>query len=174
MTSAAPNPAARLRGTAAGVLTAALAVAAHGVASGAAPTGAATMQLAVLAATVGALAATVARASDPRVLLILLGAGQLLGHVLLAAVAHGHSPAATPPAAAMLTAHLVAVAAGAAMIAACDRLCGALSRAVRASVRPVGPPVVAAPAVATVGADQPMRSPLLLATSMSYRGPPVS
>ncbi len=47
----------RLRGTAAGLLTAALAVAAHGVGSGAPPTGAATAQLAVLAATVGALAA---------------------------------------------------------------------------------------------------------------------
>ena len=99
------------------MLTAALAVAAHGVASGAAPTGAATTQLAVLAATVGALAATVARASDPRVLLILLGTGQLLGHLLLGAVAHGHSPATMPPAAAMLTAHVVAVAAAAAMIA---------------------------------------------------------
>ena len=107
-------------------------------------------------------------------LLILLGTGQLLAHLLLGAVAHGHSPATAPPAAAMLTAHLVAVAAGAAMIAACDRLCGSLSRAVRATVRPVCPPVAAAPAVATVGADQPMRSVLFLATSMSYRGPPVS
>ena len=71
------NPAGRLRGTAAGLLTAALAVAAHSVGSGAPPTGAVVAQLAVLAATVGALAATIARAADARVLLGLLAAGQL-------------------------------------------------------------------------------------------------
>ncbi len=84
MSRALPNPAARLRGTAAGLLTAALAVAAHGVGSGAPPTGAATAQLAVLAATVGALAGTLRRATDARVLLGLLAAGQLFGHVMLA------------------------------------------------------------------------------------------
>ena len=82
------NPAARLRGTATGLLTAALAVAAHAVGSGVPPTGAVVAQLAVLAATVGALAATIARAADARVLLGLLAAGQLCGHVILSAVGH--------------------------------------------------------------------------------------
>jgi hypothetical protein len=174
MSHVLPNPVARLRGTATGLLSAALAVAAHGVGSGAPPTGAATAQLAVLAATVGALAGTIRHANDARVLLGLLAAGQLLGHVMLAAVGHGHAPASAPPGAVMLAAHLVAIASGAFLIAAGDRLCGAVSRAVRAAVRSVCPPVVATPAVATGNADQPLRSALLLAASVSHRGPPVS
>jgi hypothetical protein len=174
MSRVLPDPAARLRGTAAGLLTAALAVAAHGVGSGAPPTGAATAHLAVLAATVGALAATIRRATDARVLLGLLAAGQLFGHVMLSAFGHGHAPSPAPPGAAMLAAHVVAISTGALLIAAGDRLCRAVSRAVKAAVRIACPPVAAAPGVATAGADQPLRSALLLAASMSHRGPPVS
>ena len=174
MSRVVPNPAARLRGTAAGLLTGALAVAAHGVGSGVAPTGAATAQLAVLAATVGALAGTIRKATDARVLLGLLATGQLLGHLMLSAVGHSHAPIASPPGGAMLAAHLVAIAAGAVLIAAVDRLCRAMSRAVRAAVRTVGPPVVAAPVLFASAADQPLRSALLLAASVSHRGPPVS
>lgn len=174
MSRAVPNPAARLRGTATGLLTAALAVAAHGVGSGVAPTGAATALLAVLAATVGALAGTIRNATDAKVLLALLASGQLLGHLMLSAVGHSHAPSAAPPGAVMLAAHLVAIAAGAVLIAAVDRLCRAMSRAVRAAVRTVGPPVVAAPAMFAGAADQPLRSALLLAASVSHRGPPVS
>ena len=61
---------------AAGLLTATLAVAAHGIAGSGAPTGTAVVLLAVLAATVGALTATIARTADVRVLLGLLAAGQ--------------------------------------------------------------------------------------------------
>jgi hypothetical protein len=175
MSRVVPNPAARLRGTAAGLLTTALAVAAHGVGSGAPPTGAVAAQLAVLAATVGALAATIRRAGDARVLLALLAAGQLFGHVMLSVLGHGHAPSPAPPGTVMLAAHVVAIATGAVLIAAGDRLCRAVSRAVRATVRIVCPPLVAAPVVAaTGGADQPLRSALLLAASMSHRGPPVS
>jgi hypothetical protein len=74
----------------------------------------------------------------------------------------------------MLAAHLAAIAAGAILIAACDRLCRAVSRAVRAAVRRVAPPVIAAPVLASGDADQPLRAALLLATSMSHRGPPAS
>ena len=172
MSRALPNPAARLRGMAAGLLTAALAVAAHGVGSGAPPTGATTAQLAVLAATVGALAGTLRHATDARVLLGLLAAGQLLGHVMLAAVGHTH--AAAPPGIAMLAAHLAAIATGALLIAAGDRLCRAVSRAVKGAARTACPPIVATPVVATGNADQPLRSALLLAASVSHRGPPVS
>ena len=168
------NPAGRLRGTAAGLLTAALAVAAHSVGSGAPPTGAVVAQLAVLAATVGALAATIARAADARVLLGLLAAGQLCGHVILSAVGHSHAAATAPPAAAMLVAHVVAVGAGALLIAASDRLCRAVSRAVRVAVRIVAAPVAVAPVVVIGDADQPLRSALQLAASVSPRGPPVS
>jgi hypothetical protein len=168
------NPAARLRGTAAGLLTAALAVAAHAMGSGAPPTGAVVAQLAVLAATVGALAATISRAADARVLLGLLAAGQLCGHVMLSAVGHSHAVSAAPPAAAMLAAHVVAIGAGALLIAASDRLCRAVSRVVRAAVRIVAARVVVAPVVLIGQADQPLRSALLLAASVSHRGPPVS
>lgn len=168
------NPAARLRGTAAGLLTAALAVAAHAVGSGVAPSGAVVAQLAVLAATVGALAATIARAADARVLLGMLATGQLCAHVILSAVGHSHVAVTAPPAAAMLAAHVVAVGAGALLIAASDRLCRAVSRAVRAAVRVVAGPVAVAPVVVIDEADQPLRSALLLAASMSHRGPPVS
>jgi hypothetical protein len=168
------NPAARLRGSAAGLLTAALAVAAHSVGSGDAPAGAAVAQLVLLAATIGALAAAVSRAADVRVLVGLLAVGQLCGHLMLSATGHHHSPATVPPAAVMLAAHVVAIGAGALLIAASDRLCRAVSRAVRAAVRIVVQPA-AGPAVVVVGqADQPLRSTLLIAASMSHRGPPVS
>jgi hypothetical protein len=173
VTSTPPSTAAILRGTAAGALTAALAVAAHGFADGATPSGAAVPLLAVLAATVGALAATTARAAETGVLLGLLALGQLVGHVMLTAVGHGHTSTA-PPVIAMLVAHVLAVAVGAALIAAGDRLCRAVSRAVEVTARPVAAPISAAPALATAGADQPLRSALLLAASVSHRGPPVS
>jgi hypothetical protein len=163
-----------LRGIAAGLLTAALAVAAHAVGSGAPPTGAAVVLLAVLAVTVGALAATIARAADARVLLVLLAAGQLCGHLTLSAVGHSHAATTGPPAAVMLTAHVVAVAVGALLIAASDRLCRAVSRAVRAAARILAAPVAAAPALVIGQADQPLRSRLLLEASVSHRGPPVS
>jgi hypothetical protein len=169
----AANPVARLRGTAAGLLTAALAVAAHAAGSGALPTGAVVAQLAVLAATVGALAATISRAADARILLGLLAAGQLCGHVMLGTVGHSHAQMA-PPAAAMLAAHMLAVGAGALLIATSDRLCRAISQVVRAAVRIVSAPVVLVPVVVVGDADQPLRSALLLAASVSHRGPPVS
>jgi len=172
--STARNPAARLRGSVTGLLTAALAVAAHSIGSGAPPTGAAVAQLAVLAATIGALAATISRAADARVLVALLAAGQLCGHLILNAAGHHHAAAAAPPATVMLAAHVVAIGIGALLIAASDRLCRAMSRAVRAAVRTVAAPI-AGPPVSVVGqADQPLHSTLLLSASMSHRGPPVS
>jgi hypothetical protein len=169
-----PNPAARLRGTAAGLLTGALAVAAHGIGSGTVPTGAAAAQLAVIAATVGALTGTIRGAADARALLALLAAGQLLGHLMLSAVGHSHTSASTPHAAAMLAAHVLAIAVGALLIAAGERVCRAVSRGVRAAVRIVSQPVTAVPIVTAPAADQPLRSALLLAASVSHRGPPVS
>jgi hypothetical protein len=169
---AEPTTAARLRGLAAGLLTAALAVAAHGTADGAAPSGTAVALLAVLAATVGGLAITVSRAADVRVLIGLLATAQLVGHLMLAATAHHHGAAAAP-ASVMLLAHALAVIAGAVLIAAGDRLCRAVSRVVEVAVRAVVPPV---PAKQIVVAEpvHPLRSALLLAASMSHRGPPVS
>ena len=167
-----PPSAARIRGVATGLLTAALTVAAHGVGGGAVLSGAATVQMAVVAATIGALAAALTNAGQARVLLVLLAAGQLLGHVLLAASGHDHAGASASPPVAMLAAHLLAIAAGAILIAAGDRLCRAVSRAVRVVLRSAYPPVVMADA-APRRADQPLRSALLIAASVSHRGPPV-
>ena len=173
MSTCPRDRASRLRGAAAGLLTAALAVAAHGLASGTAPVGAASAQLAVLAATIGALAATIRGAGDIRVLMGLLASGQLLGHLMLDAAGHGHESAAAPPGAAMLIAHTAAVALGAVLIALSDRLRAAMSRALRTGMRSSRPAVFAAPLVVSVS-DQPLRSALLLAASVSHRGPPVS
>jgi hypothetical protein len=163
---------ARLRGVAAGLLTAALAVAAHGAADSAAPSGTAAVLLAVLAATIGGLATSISRAADVRALLGLLATGQLVGHLMLSAAGHSHGEPVSP-APAMLAAHALAVVAGALLIAAGDRLCRAVSRVVTVATRAVVTPIPSRP-VAVTGADQPLRSALLLAASVSHRGPPVS
>jgi hypothetical protein len=170
--TAGQTTAARLRGTAAGLLTAALAVAAHGAADGAAPSGTAVALLAVLAATVAGLATTMSKAADLRVLLGLLAAAQAVGHVMLTAVGHSHGTFAAP-ATAMLVAHAFAVVSGAVLIAAGDRLCQTVARVIQVAVRAVAPPVPAKPFV-IADADHPLRSALLLAASVSHRGPPVS
>ncbi|MGO4444434.1 hypothetical protein AB4Z42_13855 [Mycobacterium sp. 2YAF39] len=170
MSKPAVRPVDRVRGVATGLLTAALAIAAHGAGGGALPTGATAALLAVVAATAGAVAANVSCASTPRYLLGLLAVGQLLGHLLLSAAGHHHT---SQPTAAMIAAHLMAIAAGAILIAAGERLWCALSRTVRAVVRIVCT-VAAKPAAAARRADQPLRSALLLAASVSHRGPPVS
>jgi hypothetical protein len=170
--SAQPATAARLRGIAAGLLTAALAVAAHGATDHAVPSGTAVALLAVLAATVGALTTSMSRASDARVLLGLLGTGQLVGHVMLTVAGHRHGTAAAPGSA-MLAAHALAVLAGAVLIATGDRLCRAVSRVLEVAVRAVVPPVPTKPFVIAL-ADHPQRSALLLAASVSHQGPPVS
>jgi hypothetical protein len=170
--TAEPTAGTRLRGTAAGLLTAALAVAAHGAADGSAPSGTAIALLAVLAATVGGLATTVSRAADVRVLIGLLATGQAVGHLMLTVAGHSHGAAAAP-ATAMLVAHALAVVSGAVLIAAGDRLCRTISRVVEVAVRAVVPPVPAKPFV-VADVDHPLRSALLLAASVSHRGPPVS
>lgn len=172
MTSAPSSTAARLRGIAAGLLTAALAVAAHGAAAGAVPSGTAAVLLAVLAATVGGLATTIRRTADVRVLIGLLASSQFVGHVMLGAAGHSHGEA-TSPGPAMLVAHAIAVVLGAILIAAGDQLCCAVSRVVEVSTRSVVAPIPSWPVV-VAGADQPLRSALLLAASVSHRGPPVS
>ncbi|WP_264077710.1 hypothetical protein [Mycolicibacterium houstonense] len=170
MAAARIDSAAALRGTAVGSLTAALAVAAHGIAGGVVPAGAVAAQLAVLAVTLGTVAATVAQAYRTTVLWALLGAGQLLAHTLLATAGHAHD--ARPPLV-MFVAHLVAVTLGASLIACGSRLWAALSRVARAASRAGRPAPVPTVAVPASGADQPLHSALFLAASVSHRGPPV-
>jgi hypothetical protein len=168
------DPAALLRGTAAAGLTAALAVAAHTTASGALPTGAVVIALAVVAGTVGVLAATVRGGQRVPVLAALLGGGQLLGHTVLEVAGHGHAVPA-PPSVPMWLAHGAAVALGATLIACGARLCAVLSRAVRVAVRLVSSPP-GAPATVPVARDTGRALPAALAVlgSVRHRGPPVS
>jgi hypothetical protein len=172
VTAEPSTTAARLRGIAAGLLTAALAVAAHGVADGAAPSGTAVALLAVLAATVGGLAATISCTADVRALLGLLAGGQLVGHLMLSAAGHSHGEP-TSPAPAMVIAHALAVVMGAVLIAVGGRLCDAVSRIVEVAAPAVVQPIPTRPLV-VADADQPLRSALLLEASVSHRGPPVS
>jgi len=166
MRPSASGPVDRVRGGATGSLTAALAVAAHGAGGGLLPNGATLALLVILATTAGAVAAVI----TPRYLLGVLAVSQLLAHLLLGASGHHHGDSSGV---AMLAAHVLAVVAGAALIGAGDRLWRALSRAVRRIVRVISH-VTVRPAAITRRADQPLRSALLLAASVSHRGPPVS
>jgi hypothetical protein len=169
-----------LRGLAVGLLTAALAIAAHALAGGTVLPGAAAVLLSVLATTAGSVAATVDRTSDARVLFALLASGQLIAHVMMTIPGHtdcamsgGPAASATPPPAAMLAAHTVALVVCAALIAAGDRLCRAVTSALRAVVYELPGMLLTAAAAAVTTGDQPLRSTLLLAASVSGRGPPV-
>jgi hypothetical protein len=165
----------RLRALAVGLLTVALAMAAHTMSGGAVPAGAAAAVLCVLAVTLGAVAATVDRTADGRILFALLAVGQLIAHVLLAAAGHAQCAASgRPPAMAMLAAHAVAVVVGAALIAAGGRLCRAATSALRAFASERAAILATAAAAAVNAGDQPLRSTLLLAASVSRRGPPAS
>jgi hypothetical protein len=169
------SPAARLRGMAVGLLTAALAIAAHAMAGGAVPPGAVAVLLGVLAVTAGAVAANTDRAADGLALFVLLALGQLVAHVMLTAAGHAECAASGgPPADLMFAAHAVALVVGAALIAAGDRLCRAVTSALRAFARELPGMLATAGAAAVTGGDQPLRSTLLLAASVSRRGPPVS
>lgn len=162
-----------MRGWAAGAFTAVLSVAAHASAGGAVPSGAAATQLAILAITIGALAASVRSAAGFRTLVALLATGQLVAHLVLTMAGHVHGQVGAVTTAAMLGAHAAAVALGAVLIASGVYLWAVLSHVRRGmSVSPHVPvPAQAAPVGS--GADQPLRSALLLAVSVSHRGPPV-
>jgi hypothetical protein len=67
----------------------------------------------------------------------------------------------------------LAVVVGALLIAAGDRLCAAVSRVVEVATRDVVAPIPSR-SVLTWAADQPLRSALLLAASVSHRGPPAT
>lgn len=73
----------------------------------------------------------------------------------------------------MIGAHAGAVVVGAALIAAADLLFRALSAAVR-GVAGLTDPLAVAATPPVVEGDQPQQTMLLLAASVSHRGPPVS
>ncbi|TPG29703.1 hypothetical protein [Mycolicibacterium hodleri] len=159
---------------AAGALTAALSVSAHGAAGGGPPSGSSAALLALFAVTLGAVVATIRTAADIKVLVAVLTVGQLLSHALLSAAGHSHPSAAGAPFGLMVLAHLGAIAVGAALIAVGEHLCVAISRVLTARSRHTRHPVAAPSTITVRSADQPLQSARLLSASLSHRGPPVS
>ncbi|HZQ30297.1 MAG TPA: hypothetical protein VFB19_01000 [Mycobacterium sp.] len=135
------------------------------------PSGVGIALVTLMAATAGALAATRAPSSVAALAAQLAG-GQAVTHLVLSASGHDHAGGHSL-APAMLAAHLAAVVVGAVLIAAGSRLCRALSSVVRALTAVSAAPPRSATAPART-ADQPFQSMLLLAASVSHRGPPVS
>jgi hypothetical protein len=117
----ARTAAARLRGGFVGATSAAAAVAAHGAGGGAHPRGATVVLLVVACATVAAATTRTRPGLAP--VLALVGAGQVIGHlVLTVASGHVHTGHWSPP---MLTAHVVGAMACAVLICTAERLCAA-------------------------------------------------
>lgn len=113
----------RLRGGFVGAGAGALTVAAHGVAGGAYPDSTALAVVLVMAAAVGACAASL-RAAGPAAVLALLGIGQLAGHVVLGALTgHQHTSAALGPLV-MVGAHCAATLLCGVLILTAERLHG--------------------------------------------------
>lgn len=167
-----PSPSLRLRGTAVGALTAALAVAAHGYGGGGLPSGMGVTALLLAAGVVGAVVAETSwlgRGWLP--LLTALFGGQILGHlVLVAASGHGldHSVAISVP---MVGAHAAAAAMCAAAIELLERLYGPLTSLIRAvTSRPT--PAPSAPRVGHFSDALHLGLGGADLHSLSRRGPP--
>jgi drug/metabolite transporter (DMT)-like permease len=166
----AASTATHLRGLTAGLITGALALAAHGFADQMAPSGGTVALLAVVSAAFGALVSRWPRTSHASALIGVLGLGQVVGHLTLSAGGSMHIAQPSPP---MLAAHAAAVVVGALLVAACERLYTALSSAIRryrsacAAVNSVGAQRL------TVHVAPPQQRIRLLAASISHRGPPL-
>lgn len=162
-----PAPAV-LRGLAAGALTAALALAAHAAAGGMVSSGAAAL-LVLVSAALGALISGAPRTTEVPALIVLLGAGQLVGHLTLAAAEPCHTGSPGP---AMLSAHLLAVVAGGLLISGAERLCQVLSTALGLCAAPEPGRWAMARSARAPRPDHPLQSRHLISVSISHRGPP--
>ncbi len=163
-----PSDPAVLRGLATGALTAALTLAAHACADGPVTAGAAAL-LVVFSAGLGILAGSTERVAGLPVLVGLLAAGQLIGHLTLALAEPCHTGS---PGVVMLSAHLLAVVAGGLLIVGAERLCRALCTVLQVCAGQPSAGPVAAVSLAPARADHPLQSRLLIAVSISHRGPP--
>ena len=169
------SPAASIRGGAVGVLTVALAVAAHGMADGGYPSGSAAVLLLIVGLGVGAIVAIPSPRSRVRGAFAGLALGQIASHVALAVgvsheMAHAHSILPSPG---MLGFHLAASAVTAALLCAAESLYGPLTSIVRAVLDPPLPLPQRVGALIATG-DHDGASFHLLSNSISRRGPPLS
>ncbi|MFF0818559.1 hypothetical protein ACFYVR_25935 [Rhodococcus sp. NPDC003318] len=175
MTRRRTSDAAALRGGAVGALTAALAVAGHGLGGGGYPTSAALTLLVLCCGGVGALAGSpAARSGDGRVALVAaLAGGQLAGHLVLSAAAiHPHTDSGVRGLS-MLVAHGAATAVCAALILAAERLHGPITRVLRVVLRAPSPPPGRRAPHGVPDAPVTLRH-LLLDHVLSRRGPPAA
>ncbi|MET0701236.1 MAG: hypothetical protein ABWY93_16395 [Mycobacterium sp.] len=153
-----------------GAYTGALAIAAHGFADGMLPTGGTVALLAVVAAAFGACVARWDRTSQARVLIGVLGLGQLVGHVTLSACG---GMSLSKPSPLMLAAHFAAVVCGALLVVISEQLYTALSSAIQSARRTAVGPVTPGVLLVAVRTDPPQQRVRLIAASISHRGPPV-
>ena len=171
MTDASAAP---LRGGAVGSVTAALAVAAHGIAGGGYPGGAGLALLMVVSIGVGAMTAVPRRST---VLLPALMGGQLLAHVALSlgnmpGMLHSHS---LLPSTAMIAFHGAASVVAALLIAAAERLYGPITSIVRAVLALLTPlPDGSAVGRVRFSVAMPSVHGTALNWAISRRGPPMS
>ncbi|MFC9786817.1 hypothetical protein [Rhodococcus sp. NPDC127528] len=182
-TAAPARRPARLRGAAVGALTAALAVAGHGVGGGGYPSTAALTLLVLCCAGVGALTASLGsgRGGGRAGLLGALAAGQLVGHLALStalsqATASGHQHAGADLSSrglSMLAGHAAATVVCAAAILAAERLYGPITRVLRTVLRGPSAAVRATTAHPAVGSGTAARRDPL-AFAISRRGPPAA
>lgn len=164
---------ARVRGAGVGAVSTTLAVAAHAAGGGMLPDTSALLLLLGLGTALGAASGTLPWLRTARLgLLGILGVGQLAGHLLLGVTAvHAH----VSPSPDMLAAHAGAVVLAAVLVGLAERV-GPGCTAALARVLPALPaPLVVRPRTrpAAVPVTSPAVRPLLVATSLSRRGPPV-
>lgn len=163
--------AARIRGVAAGAVSASLAVAAHGGAGGRLPNATGVLLLLGLSAVVAVAATctpTVRR--TPIGLFTLLSGAQLVGHEVLVIAGHQHGSAG----AGMLAAHVAAVGACAVLIALAERIGPRCAAALRRILPQLSARVPARRVRSGVRRCVGYHTQLtaVLAASMSRRGPP--
>lgn len=168
------SSAAPLRGGAVGIVTAALAVAAHGMAGGGWPDGSALALLVVVSIGVGAMTA-LPRRSTVLLLPALLG-GQLVAHIALSlggtADMHNHS---LLPSTAMIAFHAAASVVTGLIIATAERLYGPITSIVRAILALLTPlPDGSAVGRVSTSVAVPSIDGTALDWVISRRGPPMS
>ena len=101
-----------------------------------------------------------------------MAGGQVAAHLSLAAASHTHDENSSVPTALMALLHAGAVLIGAALLSASERLCHALSQVARRCQGSTRAPTGHRPAAPVIVDDQPLQHVLLIAASISHRGPP--
>jgi len=164
-----------MRGGFVGALSAAVAVAAHAMGGGAAPTESAAVLLVLACGAVGALASTArVRTAELPFLVGALTAGQAVGHAALTAGAPAHHGMQLSPA--MLTAHAVAVVVCALAVRGGRRGCALAAASLhRILPAPFVPLPVAMPIGRRVTAYRPrFARRILVGARVGRRGPPLA